>query len=158
QGEGFFKAVGMTGITLDALLKGKIKKLKIDKIKDADYLFATIAEPGKSTFSLLAEELPKLILNLEFPKKMRWGNLDISYPRPIHWIIALFGAKIIPFQVGDIISNRVSRGHAQLCPKKIPVKAPKDYIKELKRCYVLADIDERKEKILKQLKALEKKH
>ncbi len=158
QGEGFFKSIGISGMTLGAVQKGKIKKLKIDKVKEADYLFATITEPGKSTFYLLAEELPKLILNLEFPKKMRWGDLDISYPRPIHWILALFGEKIIPFQVGDIFSDRFSFGHAQLSPKKFSLKAPKDYIKELKKHYVLADIEERKQNILKQLKALEKKN
>jgi glycyl-tRNA synthetase len=158
QGEGFLKSVEITAITLDTIKKGKVKKLKIDKIKDADYLFATISEPGKSTFCLLAEELPKLILNLEFPKKMRWENLDISYPRPIHWILALFGKKIIPFQVGNIFSNRFSFGHAQLSPKKFLLKAPKDYAKELKKHYVLADIEERKQNILKQLKNLEKKN
>lgn len=158
QGEGFFKSLGISEITLDAVKKGKIKKLKIDQVKEADYLFATLSEPGKSTFSLLAQELPKLILNLEFPKKMRWGNLDISYPRPIHWIVALFGEKIIPFQVGDVNSNRFSFGHAQLRPQKLAFKTAKDYAKELKKHYVLADIEERKQIILKQLKALEKKH
>jgi glycyl-tRNA synthetase len=158
QGEGFFKSIGISAVTLDAVRESKVKKLKIDKIKEADYLFATITELGKSTFSLLAEELPKLILNLEFPKKMRWGNLDISYPRPIHWILALFNEKIVPFQVGEILSDRFSFGHAQLSPKKFSIKTPKDYTKELKKHYVLADIEERKHNILKQLKALEKKN
>ncbi len=158
QGEGFLKSVGISAVTWDAIQKGKVKNLKMDKIKEADYLFASISESGKSTFCLLAEELPKLILNLEFPKKMRWGNLDISYPRPIHWILALFGEKIIPFQVGEILSNRFSLGHAQLSPKKFSLKAPKDYTKELKKHYVLADIEERKQRIFTQLKTLEKKN
>jgi len=158
QGEGFFKSLGISAMTLDAIQRKKGNNLKIDKIKEADYLFATINEPGKSTFSLLTELLPTLIMNLEFPKKMRWGNLDISYPRPIHWILALFGEKIIPFQVGDILSDRFSFGHAQLSPKKFSLKAPKDYLKALKKHYVLADIEERKQNILKQLKTLEKKN
>jgi glycyl-tRNA synthetase len=157
QGEGFLKSIGASAVTLDAIRKGKVKKLKIDKIKDVDYLFAIVSVPGKSTFCLLAEELPKLILNLDFPKKMRWGNLDISYARPIHWIVALFGERVIPFQVGDILTDRFSFGHAQLRPKKFSLKAPQDYTKELKKYYVLADIEEREESILKQLRTLEKK-
>jgi glycyl-tRNA synthetase len=157
QGEGFLKSIGAGEGTLDAIQKGQIKTLKIDKIKDVDYLFATVSEPGKSTFCKLAEALPQLILNLDFPKKMRWGNGDISYARPIHWIVALFGEKVIPFQVGDILSDRFSFGHAQLRPKKFSLKTPKDYARELKKYYVLADIEERKESILKQLKAIEKK-
>lgn len=157
QGEGFLKSLGATHVTLDAVRKGKLKNLKVDQIKDVEYLFATISEPGKSTFCLLADELAKLILNIDFPKKMTWGDLDISYPRPLHWIVALFGDKVIPFQVGDVVSNRFSFGHAQLDPSKFSIKLPKDYSKELKKHFVLADIEERKESILKQLKVLEKK-
>ena len=118
QGEGFLKSIGAASATLSAVQQGKVKNLKIERIKDADYLFATVSETSKSTFCLLADELPKLILNLEFPKKMRWGDLDISYARPLHWIVALFGDKVIPFQVGDVLSDRFSFGHAQLMPKK----------------------------------------
>ncbi len=157
QGQGFLKSLGASTASLNAIRKGEIKQLKIESVKDADYLFAVICEPGQSTYALLAEKLPSLILNLEFPKKMRWGDLDVSYPRPVHWIVALFGDKVILFQFGDVSSDRHSFGHAQLSPKKFPLKAPKDYAKELKKHYVLADIEERKGNILKQLKALEKK-
>ena len=157
QGEGFLKSLGTAQITLDAVRKGKVKNLKVDQIKDIEYLFAMTSEPGKSTFCLLADELSKLILNIDFPKKMTWGDLDISYARPLHWIVALFGAKVIPFQVGDVNSDRFSFGHAQLSPKKFAIKVPKDYSKELKKHFVLADSEERKESILKQLKAIEKK-
>lgn len=157
QGEGFLKSLGVTNATLDNIRKGKSKQLKVDQIKDVKYLFASISEPGKSTFCLLADELPKLILNIDFPKKMTWGDLDISYARPLHWIVALFGDKVIPFQIGDVSSGRFSFGHAQLKPAKFAIKLPKDYSKELKKHFVLASVEERKESILKQLKALEKK-
>ncbi len=157
QGEGFLKSLGHSQVSLDIIRKKKIKGLQIDTIKDTEYLFATISEPGKSSFVLLSHALPKLILQLEFPKKMRWGSLDISYARPIHWIVALLGEKVIPFQVGDILSNRHSFGHAQLKPKKITLRHAKDYVQELKKHCVLASIEERKTSILKQLKAIEKK-
>ncbi len=157
QGSGFLKSLDAAHVTLDQVRNGKAKNLKIDKIKDVDYLFATILESGKSTFHLLANTLPKLIENLEFPKKMHWGSLDISYARPVRWIAALFGDKVIPFQFGDILSDRISFGHAQLKPKKFSLKLPKDYCKQLKQNYVLADMKERRESIERQLKILEKK-
>jgi glycyl-tRNA synthetase len=157
QGEGFFKSLGLAPTSLDSIRKGKLKNLTIDKIKETEYLFVRITEPGKSTFVILAQGLPKLIDALEFPKKMRWGSLDIHYARPIHWIAALLGEKIIPFQYGDVLSNRFSFGHAQLKPKKITLKSAKDYVRELKKHCVLADIQERKNSILKQIKAIEKK-
>ena len=153
QGAGFLKSIGAESATLDAIKTGKVKNLTLDK----DYLFAKISESGKSTFALLAEKLPIIILNLEFPKKMRWGSLDVAYARPIHWIAALFGNKVVPFQFGDIVSSRFSYGHAQLKPQKFVLKTPKNYAKELKSHFVLADPEERKDSILKQLRAIEKK-
>lgn len=156
QGEGFLKSLGFDTPTLNAIRAGNIEGLKLEKIKEAEYLFASVKEAGKSTFSLLKDTLAKLILNLEFPKKMRWGDLDISYARPIHWIVALFGDQVIPFEVGNLVSDRFSFGHAQLDPQKFNIQAPKDYLATLKKHFVLADIQERKESILTQLESLEK--
>lgn len=157
QGAGFFKSLNLPTASLSEIRKGKVKNLEIRNIKESDYLFAFLTEEGRSTMLLLADELPKLISALEFPKKMRWGSQDITYARPLHWIVALFGPHVIPFQVGEISSNRFTFGHAQLKPAKIVLKEPKSYLSSLKKGCVLADIEERKESILKQLAAIEKK-
>lgn len=155
QGEGFLKSVGAADVSLGVVREGKVKNLRVEKVKEVEHLFATLHEPGKSTFFLLAHALPALILNLDFPKKMTWGDLDVSYARPLHWIVALFGNEVIPFQLGDVISGRYSFGHAQLRPEKFLLKSPKDYCQELKNYFVLASTSERKESILKQLQKLE---
>jgi glycyl-tRNA synthetase len=157
QGEGFLKSLNHSGVTIQQIRKGKCKGLSVQMLKDTEYLFTTFTEAGTSTFALLAQQIPQLIASLEFPKKMHWGTLDISYARPLRWILALFGEKVIPCQVGDLLSDRLSFGHAQLKPKKFPIRHPKEYLLALKKHFVLADIEERRASILKQLKALEKK-
>jgi glycyl-tRNA synthetase len=157
QGEGFFKSLTLPLLSLGEIRKGKAKNLEIRQIKDQEYLFAHISQLGKSTREILATHLPKLITSLDFPKKMRWGSLDISYARPLHWIVALFGKEVIPFQVGDVNTGRTSFGHAQLKNTKLLLKEPKTYVSTLKKGFVLVDIEERKESILKQLAAIEKK-
>ncbi len=157
QGMGFLKSLNVSDITLDAIRENKVKSLKVEKLKDIEYLFATIKEPGIDTFNLLSDELPKLIQNIDFPKKMQWGSLDVTYARPLHWIAALFGDEIVPFELGDIVSDRFSLGHAQLDPNKFAIPSPLGYLDELKKHYVLADIEERRQSILQQLKAIEQK-
>lgn len=156
QGLGFLKSIGFEPVNLEAIRSQKIQGLSIQKVKDVEYLMATIQTPGISTKELLNTALPGCILGLEFPKKMRWGSLDISYPRPLHWIVALLGQDILSFEVGDIQSGNHSFGHAQLKPEKFFLKHPQDYISELKNHFVMADIQERKKAILNQLEALEK--
>lgn len=157
QGAGFFKSLNLPLASLAEIRKGKVKNLEIRTLKESDYLFAFIDEPGRSTMKILADELPKLICALEFPKKMRWGTSEISYARPLHWILCLFGSKIVPFQVDKLVSNRFTFGHAQLKPGKLTLKEPKAYLPTLKKACVLADTEERRASILKQLSAIEKK-
>jgi glycyl-tRNA synthetase len=158
QGMGFLKSLSLKAEPLTSILSGKSKHLHVEKIKDVEYLFASVQMPGKSTAQILAEALPHLIENLEFPKKMRWAALDVSYARPIHWIVALFGREVIPFLFGDILSGNFTFGHAQRCPGKIILKSPDDYLPKLRSHEVLADVEERKASILSQIAKIEAKH
>ncbi len=157
QGQGFLKAVHFENSSLEKIRAGKVKGLEIQTLKDQEYLFATYKEKGHSIYQIFSVELPKLILNLDFPKKMRWGNLDISYPRPLHWILCLYGEKEIPFELGNVVSGRATYGHAQLSDKKIILKKATEYLAVLKKNKVLADVEKRKQSILDQLEKLEQK-
>jgi len=154
QGEGFLKSLGIPQSSLNSIRSGKPKDISIHSIKETEYLFVTIKEKAKSTTQILADALPKLIADLDFPKKMRWDSLDVSYARPIHWIVALFGETVIPFAFGDIASNSFTFGHAQRDPVKITLKNPSEYLSSLKAHFVLADIEERKQSILSQLEKI----
>ncbi len=151
QGHGFIKIGGYPSCSLEQVKKGKVKGLEIR----GDHLFASLKEKGQSIYALLSQRLPSLILGLDFPKKMRWGNLDISYPRPIHWIVALYGQRVIPFLLGDVVSGNTSYGHAQLDPKKILIKEAEEIFLTLKQHKVLADVEERTRSISDQLSSLE---
>ena len=76
---------------------------------------------GLPTMDRLQQILPEWILSLSFPKSMRWGSLTITFARPIHWIVALFGQEIIPFAVGDISSGALSCGHRFQAPQAITI-------------------------------------
>ncbi|MBS0630178.1 MAG: glycine--tRNA ligase subunit beta [Verrucomicrobia bacterium] len=151
QGLGFLKSIGHESATLKQI--GKIQGLEIR----GEHLVASVKTPGISIYELLAEELPKLILNLDFPKKMRWGTLDIAYPRPLQWIVALYSDQVIPFVVGNIGSGNHTFGHSQLDPQKISLKEASEYFATLKKHKVLADVEERRQSILEQLAVIEKK-
>lgn len=153
-GKGFLRSVGFEPMSLDACKK---RGAEIRKIKESDYLFVTYEKKGISTKELLSSSLPTLILNIDFPKKMRWGNLDIEYARPIRWIVAIFGNEVIPFHVGPIVSGKTSRGHRQLDPGTFEIKTCASYADELKKHHVMADVEERKKEIQKLLQGVEKK-
>ncbi len=154
-GEGFFRSLGIPAPTLEAIQQGQITGVEIRTLKNASYLVGKIHQEGRATAAILSEQLPSLILNLEFPKKMRWGDVEISYARPLRWIVSLFGKEVVPFQVGPIQADRMTYGHRQLSPNASSLTNAQDYLQILRQQSVMADAEEREQSIHQQLDALE---
>jgi glycyl-tRNA synthetase len=158
QGCGFFKSIGLSlAPTLQSITNKEHKGLEIRSIKEIEYIFYTFHEPSRSSLALLSQHLPALIVGLDFPKKMKWGEKNLSYARPLHWILALFGEEVVPFLVDDILSSNSTKGHAQLNPQEFTITSAKEYLSSLKMRHVLADPAERKKSILEQIAAHETK-
>ncbi|MGD0281691.1 MAG: glycine--tRNA ligase subunit beta [Dissulfurispiraceae bacterium] len=107
------------------------------------YLVAIIKEQAKPTQSLLTEILPELIKSLNFPKSMRWGYSDFRFARPVHWILALFNNKRVPFEIDGIKSIGMTRGHRFLAPAPFEVKDSRTYANLLRNNFVILDPEER---------------
>ena len=112
-----------------------------------DYVWATVTTLGQKTQAVLAELLPELIAKLNFGKTMRWHSDGVAYPRPLRWIVALFGEQVIPFVYARAIAGRVSRG---LRPDKSPdieIASASDYYSAMKNAGILVNREERREAI-----------
>lgn len=149
---GFFRSINSPSLTLSEIEAGK-NGLSIEK----GYLVASVKEEAVSTAKRLTEKLPALIGALEFPKSMRWGSLDFTYPRPLRWVVALFGNDVVPFEVAAIASGNTSFGHRQLDPKPFKLISPDRYIEELRAHLVLVDPKERQASIEQQLEKIDGK-
>ncbi|MCX5906950.1 MAG: glycine--tRNA ligase subunit beta, partial [Deltaproteobacteria bacterium] len=128
-----------------------VEDLQTLKTEKGEYIAARKEEKGEETFLLLSSILPRLISSIPFPKSMRWMDLEMTFARPIHWILALFDGLPIPFQVGNIAAGKLSRGHRFMTPGSFPVKDLGEYIRRLKTSYVIVNPEERKEIILAEI-------
>ncbi len=100
------------------------------RVKDFDgrpYVVATITEKGRPASEVLAEQLPALLASLRFAKSMRWNASQVMFSRPIRWLVALLGDRVIPFSFAGVNSGRVTRGLRPLGSPEIPVPAASDY-------------------------------
>jgi glycyl-tRNA synthetase beta chain len=128
-----------------------VEELKVVQTEKGEYLGARKEEKGEETFQLLPAILPRLIASIPFPKSMRWMDLENTFVRPIHWILALFDGKVIPFQVGNIITGNLSRGHRFMALGSFQVKDLSDYLRRLKNSFIIVNPEERKELILAEV-------
>jgi len=109
---------------------------------------------GRPTLELLREGLPELILKIPFPKTMYWtGKGGPRFIRPIRWLVALFGARLVPFELAGVRSGAYSSGHRRLGRKRVRVTIA-GYEQELENNFVLVSAARRKERIRQGIAAL----
>jgi glycyl-tRNA synthetase beta chain len=137
--EGFARGQGVDVASLQTITTDK-----------GEYLFASKRVTGKPTFELLAEILPALVANIPFKKSMRWGEQEVRFARPIHWIVALFDGTVVPFSFGTLQSGKVSRGHRFMADTAFPVSDFASYLVECERHFVIPDPEKRKEIIRRE--------
>lgn len=78
---------------------------------------------GKTTGEIFASALPQLILGIPWPKTMYWlGKGAPRFIRPIRWIVALLGSKVVEFEVTGVKSGNTTLGHRRLAKSKRPIK------------------------------------
>jgi glycyl-tRNA synthetase beta chain len=133
-----------------------ISRITIVATDKGEYICAKKHETGEPTRSLLPDILPKVISRLPFPKSMRWKDLDIRFARPIHWIVALFGAEVIPFTYGNITSGNTTRGHRFMAPQPVTVTDSASYCTTMEKACVIIDPEQRKAIITAKLDELAK--
>lgn len=75
------------------------------------YLAVRKTVGGGEALAILAEICPEVIAALPFPKRMRWGDGDFTFARPVRWILALFGGQVVPFTLGLVASGNQTSGH-----------------------------------------------
>lgn len=128
------------GVSVDQLRK-------VDTPK-GEYLVGSRSETGKPTHELLPALLEAIVRDIPFRKSMRWGDLDFAFGRPIQWLVALFGAEVVPLELASKRSGRASRGHRFLATGEVTLASPGDYLETMRDQHVLVDPAERREALV----------
>jgi len=138
---GFLKA---KGATLDDIFKKATPR--------GETVAVRIKKKGVATEKLLKSFTSEIFAGFQFPKTMKW-NVGVNFPRPIRWILALWGPQVLPFEYADLKSGRLTYGHRFLAPRAISVRQA-DYREletKLKKAHVTASFGSRAEKVREAL-------
>lgn len=129
------------GLTVDDVFRVQTEK--------GEYVAVRKRMGGGAAKDLLARVCPAIITALPFAKRMRWGAHAFAYARPLHWILALLDADVVPFSVGPVISGRETRGHRIHGPGPFAVEHANQYLTVVAdSCAVTLDPAERRRAIV----------
>jgi glycyl-tRNA synthetase beta chain len=83
---------------------------------------------------------------------MRSRSEEVTFARPVRWMVALLDGRPVAVRHGDVKSGRTTYGHRFLAPRAIPLSGkPEDYLARLRKAFVVADPDERRAAVEKEL-------
>jgi glycyl-tRNA synthetase beta chain len=139
------------GVTVDAL--SIVEKAAGPKQKPGRYVVGRRVEAGRPALELLGPTLERVCAAIPFRKSMRWADFDVTFGRPVQWIVALFGAEVVPLEFAGVKSGRATRGHRFLAPASFDVSGPLSYVEQLRGKHVLVDRDERVKTMMDRVSA-----
>ncbi|MEW7994246.1 MAG: glycine--tRNA ligase subunit beta [gamma proteobacterium symbiont of Clathrolucina costata] len=123
----------------------QLQRLETDK---GEWLSYRIHETGKPAVDLLPEIATQALNRLPIPKRMRWGDSEAQFVRPVHWLTFIHGEQVVPCEILDAQSDRLTYGHRFHHPEAITIYNPEDYSSVLQDLgYVIPSFEERREKI-----------
>lgn len=134
--------------------QGKLEDLKFEKVGIDEYVFIEKKIEGKPTKELIEKNFNDILFSIPIQKPMRWD--DISFIRPIRWILALLDDEILKIKIGKIEAKNKTQPFLKLGKDTIKVSTVNSYFDLMKNEGIVLSFNERKEKIKEELKSFEK--
>jgi glycyl-tRNA synthetase beta chain len=112
-------------------------------------LFAMLKSEGRSAAAILAELVPAIVRDFQWPKSMRWGAASVStasprWVRPLTGIVALLDGEVVACEAHGITAGRVTRGHRIHAPEPISIESADTYAAQLLAAKVIVSSAERR--------------
>jgi glycyl-tRNA synthetase beta chain len=119
-----------------------LSKVATDK---GEWFVHRALKKGEPTASLVPQVVAEALKALPVPKPMRWGDRDVAFVRPAHWLVMLLGDKVVEGEVLGLKSDRMSRGHRFMGNgKPVWISTANSYVDALRAANVIVDPVERR--------------
>jgi glycyl-tRNA synthetase beta chain len=110
---------------------------------------------GEDTAELISACIPEALSGLSFNKAMVWNESRVPFIRPIRNILAMFNNKPLVVEFAGVKSGNKALGHLLLSDSFFEVNSFKDYVQGLVKNFIILREEERKNKILAEIKDIE---
>src|SRR5690349_12454835 len=122
--------------------------------EDGQLVFRSV-QKGGATAALVPEIFEEALKAMDelVPKRMRWGEGTETFVRPVQWLVAMLGGKVVPLSRFGLKAGNATRGHRFHAPGAIALKSPAEYEKKLLAARVVADFAARQAQVRKLIEA-----
>lgn len=138
---GFMKSVGVSD------------RAELTEVKEKGQTYIAYEETrgGEALADSLATLIENVLLAINAPRLMRWGNHDFKFIRPLRGVLMLYGDTALPGTLLGVTAAPHSVGHPTLAAAPLAIPAAEQYEQTLLESgKVIVDINKRQQAIAAQ--------
>ena len=149
-----------TGAAISFASKCGVDVSELEKIDlgKGEVLYFKQEVKGSPSKALLNDMINEFVHSLNFGKSMRWASRTDSFIRPIRSLSILLGDEIVDAELFGVKSSNFSFAHRMVSYEPFSYSFAGDYFCKLDKNGVILYPDERRTRILSQMKDIEQRH
>ncbi|HVJ13386.1 MAG TPA: glycine--tRNA ligase subunit beta, partial [Burkholderiales bacterium] len=93
---------------------------------------ARVKAGGAALDDALAGVVERAVKKLPIPKVMRWGDGDAQFVRPVHGLVMLHGARVVPGTVLGLAAGNRTKGHRFMGKSDLTIAGADQYLAQLR--------------------------
>ena len=128
----------------------------LQRTEDQQRLYVKRTLKGQHIRDCLEDLLVRVLDELPAGKRMRWGSTQYEFPRPVRWVLILYGDELINLSVMGVRSDTTSSGHRYQGCTTVTLNHADAYEEVLEeQGKVIPSFEKRLQRIKQQLAAVE---
>lgn len=135
-----FDEAGNPTKAAEGFARGKgvdVSALEVREEKGVEYVFVTRSVAAVSVVELLPDVLRSIITGISWAKSCRWGTTSEYFSRPVRWLVALLGERVIPVEFAGLTAGNLTRGHRFLSPGPHVVPSASELLNVVENAYII---------------------
>lgn len=128
-----------------------VAALAIEDTPKGQWLMYHGEQPGQLLEALLPDLFRHVCDNLPIAKRMRWGDHEQSFVRPVLTLVALADERVLPLEYFGVKAGRDTLGHRVHHPQAVAIASATSYEADLRAAHVIASHAARMVRIREQV-------
>lgn len=123
----------------------------------AEHVAVQLDLPGRDVLTVLGEIVTTVVTGIRADRNMRWSDAELTYSRPIRWVVALWGAHLVPAQASGLRTGRTTYTQRGDADPLVRVENAQTLIPILAERGIVLDPGTRRAAVISQASALAEK-
>ena len=130
----------------------EVDQLEQRETDKGSWLYYCTTEAGSGLGELLPGIVATALAELPVPKRMRWGDRDDDFVRPVKWLLLMLDREVVDAEIFGLAAGNCSYGHRFHAPGPLEIGDARDYEQLLlSPGMVIASFAKRREQIRAQV-------